>query len=125
MTRFLIQGVSVAPGMRSAGLSATFDVTGDQLIGHVVEVVADDLRLRHYAKDIVADALDQGRFPAGRHRAERVPGMAGDEAHLWRSGAQLLLDIGVGLARRLVVLDAIRAETPFEQVDNAAMLELA
>ena len=54
-------------------------MTGDQLIGDIVQVIAHDLRLRAYFQDIIADALDQCGFPTGRHRAERVPGMAGDQ----------------------------------------------
>src|SRR6185312_4587650 len=81
-----------------ASWSAALDVPDDQLIGDVVEVVTNDLRLGTYAKEIVADALDQGRFPTGCHCAEGVPGMAGGETHLRGNGAELLLDIAVGLA---------------------------
>jgi hypothetical protein len=59
-------------------------VAGDQLIGHVVEVVADDLRLRPDAQNVVARALDQGRFPACGDGAKGVPGVAGDETELRR-----------------------------------------
>jgi hypothetical protein len=53
-------------------------VPGDELVGDVVEVIADDLRLRAHPQQIVAGPSDQRRFPARRHGAERVPGMAGD-----------------------------------------------
>ena len=71
-------------------------VSGDQLIGHVIQVIADDLWLRTNAQDIVADALDQRRLPAGRYRTKRVPGMASDKTELRRRNAKLLLDISVG-----------------------------
>jgi hypothetical protein len=34
-------------------------VPGDELIGDVIEVVADNIRLRADAESIIADALDQ------------------------------------------------------------------
>jgi hypothetical protein len=40
-------------------------VSGDELIGHVIQVIADDLRLRADSQDIVADPLDQRCSPAG------------------------------------------------------------
>src|SRR5579864_5646103 len=85
-------------------------VLGDQLIGDIVEVVADDLRLRADAQDIVAGTLDQRPLPACGDGAERIPGMAGDQAELRGFCPKLSLDIAIGLARRLVMLDAIRAE---------------
>ena len=54
--------------------------TSNELIGDVVEVVADDLRLRADTQYIVPDSLDQRGLPAGRHSTERVPCMAGDQA---------------------------------------------
>ena len=50
----------------------------NELTGDIVEVVADDLRLRANTQYIVADSLDQRGLPAGRHRTERVLCMAGD-----------------------------------------------
>ena len=38
---------------------------------------------------------------------------------------KLSLDIGISLARRFVMLHAVRAETPLKEIDNAAMLKLA
>lgn len=70
---------------------------GDELIGDVVEVVADDLRLRADIEHVVADTFDQRRLPAGRDRAERVPGVAGDHAELGGFNAQLFFDISVSL----------------------------
>jgi hypothetical protein len=61
-------------------------VTRDQLVGHVVEIIADDLRLRADAQDIVADAFDEGSFPTGRDRAKRVPGVTGDQAEARSTG---------------------------------------
>jgi hypothetical protein len=57
-------------------------VSGDELIGDVVEVVADDLRLRTDAKHIVTHAFDQRGLPAGRDSAESVPGVASDQTEL-------------------------------------------
>jgi hypothetical protein len=57
-------------------------VPGDQLIGDVVEVFADNLRLRAYSQHIVADALDQRALPARRDGPECVPGVTGNEAEL-------------------------------------------
>jgi len=100
-------------------------VPGDELIGNVVEVVADDMGLRSNSQDIVARALDQRALPAGRDSAESVPSVARNEAELRGLHAELFLDISVSLRRRLMVLHAIRAESPFKQIDDAAMLELA
>ena len=71
---------------------------GDELIGDVIEIIADDLRLRADPQKVVADPLDQRRFPPGRDGAERVPGMARDKAELRGFDAKLRLDVGVGLA---------------------------
>jgi hypothetical protein len=54
-------------------------VPGNESIGDIVEVVADDLRLRAYSQDVVSDTLDQCRLPAGRDRADGVPCVAGDK----------------------------------------------
>ena len=99
-------------------------MAGDKLIGNVIQVIADDLRLRADTQNIVADALDQRCFPAGRHRAKRVPCMARDKTELPRLNPKRPLDVGVGMARRLMMLHAVRTEALFEKIDNAAMLEL-
>jgi hypothetical protein len=104
----------------SLGLSRVSFVPSGQLIGDVIEVVADDLRLRANPQNIVADALDQRGLPAGRHGAERVPGMAGDHAELRRVGPELPFDICVNLPRRLMVLHPVRTEVPLEENDDAA-----
>ena len=57
-------------------------VPGDELAGNIIQVIADELRLRADSQNIVADPLDQRGFPAGSDGAERVPGMAGDETKL-------------------------------------------
>ncbi len=44
-------------------------VTSDKLIGHIIEVFADDLRLRTDPQDIIANTFDQCSLPAGRDRA--------------------------------------------------------
>ena len=100
-------------------------VSSDELVGDVIQVIADDLRLGADAQNIVADPLDQRGFPARRHGAKRVPGMARDKAELRGLDTELLLDISVSLARRLMVLHAVRAETPLEKIDDAAMFKLA
>ena len=70
---------------------------GDQLIGYVIEIVADDVRLRSNSQYIVAVAFDQRSLPAGRNGAERVPSMAGDQTKFGGRNAELFLDVGVGL----------------------------
>ena len=99
-------------------------VSGDELIGDVIQVIADDLRLRAHPQNIVADPLDQRCFPAGRHGTERVPCMAGDKTELGGLNPKLPLDVGVSLARRLMVLHAVRAEAALEKIDDTAVLEL-
>jgi hypothetical protein len=99
-------------------------VSSDELIGDIVQVIADDLRLGADPQNIVANPLDQRCFPARRHGAERVPGMARDQTELRGLDPKFPLDIGVNLARRLMVLHAVRAEAPLEKIDNAAMFKL-
>ena len=99
-------------------------VSGDELIGHVVQVVADDMGLRSDFQNIVADTLDQRALPARRDGAESVPGVARNEAELRGLGAELILDISVSLPRRFMMLHAVRAEAALKQIDDAAMLEL-
>ena len=82
------------------------------------------MRLRADAQEIVAGALDQCGAPACGDRTQRVPGMTGDEEQLRGLDAELLLDIAVSLTRRLVVLDAVGAEPPLEEIGDAAMLKL-
>jgi hypothetical protein len=72
-------------------------VSGDKLVGNVIQVIANDLRLRANSQNIVAGALDQRGFPAGRDGAERVPGMTGDKTELRGLNPKLPLDVGVGL----------------------------
>jgi hypothetical protein len=50
-------------------------VSGDELIGDIVQVIADDLWLRADPQHVVAGPLDQRGAPASRDGAERVPGM--------------------------------------------------
>ena len=69
--------------MTDSGLAlASGLVSGNELIGNVVEVIADKLRLRADAQQVVADTLDQRRLPARRDGAKRVPCVAGDETEL-------------------------------------------
>ena len=53
-------------------------VPSDELVGDVVQVIANDVRLRAHPQHIVADPLDQRGLPAGRHGTKRVP-MARDQ----------------------------------------------
>ena len=99
-------------------------MSGDELIGNVIQVIADDLRLGADSQNIVAGSLDQRCFPAGRYGAKRVPCMARDKAELRGLNSKLPPDIGVSLARGLMVFHAVRAEAPLEQIDNAAMFKL-
>lgn len=100
-------------------------MSSDQLIGDIVEVVADNRRLGTDSQEIVADPLDQRRLPACRYRSKCVPGVAGDHAELPGLGAELALDIGISLTRRLVVLHAVGTEAALEQINDAAMGQLA
>jgi hypothetical protein len=70
-------------------------VSGDELIGAVIQVIADDLRLSADSQNIVADPLGQRRFPAGRRGSKRVPCVARDQTGL--RGLKLPLDVGVSL----------------------------
>jgi hypothetical protein len=99
-------------------------VSGDELISNIIQVISDNSRLRADSQNIVANPLDQCRLPTGRHGAQCVPGMAGDKTKLGGFNPKLLLDIGVGLTRRLMVLHAVCAEAPLEEVDNATMFKL-
>jgi hypothetical protein len=54
-------------------------VPRNELIGNIVEVVADNLRLRSYFQNIVPNTFDQRCLPARGYGAEGVPCVAGDE----------------------------------------------
>ena len=71
---------------------------GDELVGYVVEIVANNVRLRANSQDIVAGTLDQRRFPARCHGAESIPRVAGDQAKLGGLNSELSLDVGISLA---------------------------
>src|SRR5262245_43477229 len=101
-----------------------WDVPSDEPVADIFEVIADNLWLRTDAQDIVADTLDQRGLPARRDGAERVPCVAGDKAEPRGFDAKLFFDVSVRLARRLMVPYAVGAESPLEQVDDAAVLEL-
>jgi hypothetical protein len=64
-------------------------VPGDELVGNIIQVIADELRLGADSQNIVADPLDQCSFPTGSDGAERVPGMAGDETELGGANRKL------------------------------------
>jgi hypothetical protein len=80
----------------AGGLPAPL-VTGDELIGDVVQVIANDLRLRANSQNIIADALDQRGFPSGRDGAERVPCVAGDKTELGGRNPKLFFDVRIRL----------------------------
>jgi hypothetical protein len=44
-------------------------VSGDELIGDVVQVIADNLWLRADCQNVIAYPLDQRGFPASGHSA--------------------------------------------------------
>jgi hypothetical protein len=72
-------------------------VSGDELICAFIQVIADDLRLSADSQNIVADPLDQRRFPAGRRGSKRVPCVARDQTELRGLNPKLPLDVGVSL----------------------------
>ena len=100
-------------------------MSSDELIGNVVQVIPYYLRLRADSQNIIADTPDQRSPPARRDSAESVPCVAGNKKELVRFNSKLFLDISVSLARRLMVLHAVRAESSFKQIDDATMLKLA
>src|SRR5262249_476181 len=120
----VVDGWTMSGFPQNDGLTGPSLAPGDELIGNVVQVIADDLRLRPDSQDLVRRAPDQCRFPAGRYRAECVPGVARDQAELRRLDPKFPLDIGIGLTGRLMVLHAVRAEAPLEKIDNAALFKL-
>jgi hypothetical protein len=79
----------------------------DELTGNIIQIIADNLRLRADSQNFVADPLDQRGLPTGSDGAERVPDMTGDETELRGTNPKLLLDISIGLARRLMIFDAV------------------
>ena len=85
-------------GSYGFSMRGAVEAAGDQLIGDVIEVIADDLRLGADSQNIVADPLDQCCFPAGRYGAKCVPCVARDKTELGRSNPKLLLDVGGSLA---------------------------
>lgn len=72
--------------MRRSGAETDFapsahNVPGDQLIGDLVEIVTDDLRLGPTANTSFP-APNEGSSPSGCDGAERVPAMASDKEQL-------------------------------------------
>ena len=51
--------------------------------------------------------------------------MAGDKTELRGLNRKLSLNVGISLARRLVMLHAVRIESSLKEIDNAAMFKLA
>jgi len=70
-------------------------MSSNELIGDIIEVVADNLRLRADSEEVITDALDQRRLPTCRYGAESVPGVAGDKTELGRLSSQFFLDVAV------------------------------
>jgi hypothetical protein len=70
---------------------------GDELIGNIVEIIADDMRLRTNSENVVPDPFDHRCFPTGSDGAERVPCMTGDKAEPGGANPKLSFDIGVSL----------------------------
>jgi hypothetical protein len=90
-------------------------VTGDKLVRDVIEVVADDLRLRANRQNVIAYPLDQRGFPASGHSAECVPGVAGDHAQLRGLNAKLLFNLSVRLRGWFMTLYDVHAKEPFKK----------
>jgi hypothetical protein len=75
----------IIPLICSAHWALFADVPGNELIGNVIEVLPDDVWLRTNRQHIVPGAPDKRAFPTSRDCAERVPGVAGDQAKPRRS----------------------------------------
>src|ERR1700750_3141860 len=99
-------------------------VLRDQLIGDVIQVIADDLWLRADSQDVVAHPLDQGSLPPRSDGAKGVPCVASDKTKLRRVDPEFPLNISIGLPRGLVMLDAICTKTTLEEIDDPAPFEL-
>jgi hypothetical protein len=100
-------------------------VTGDQLVGDVGEVHAGHLRLRPDVQERIARPQDKRGLPTRRDGTQRVPGVAGDQAHFSRLGLQCPRHGRVDLRRGLMAADVIDAEPPFEEIQQAGLLELS
>src|SRR5271170_5326761 len=98
----------------------------DELVGDRVEVLADVVRLRADVERGVALTQDERGLPAGRAGADGVPDVTGDQADVARVTFECGGDRVVGLRGRLVPLDGlVDAEPALEQVDDAALFQLA
>ena len=97
----------------------------DELIGDVGEIVTDDVRLGTDPQHVIPAAPDKGGFPTGGDRAQRVPGMAGDQAKLRGLGLQFSLDIRIGFGCGLMALHTIGAEAALEQLQRCRRAQLA
>jgi hypothetical protein len=75
-------------------------MSGKELIGDIIEVVADNLRLRTYAQEVITNALDQRCLPTSGYGAERVPCVASDKTELGRLSSQFLPVTVYGASRR-------------------------
>jgi hypothetical protein len=73
-------------------------VSRNELIGDVIQVIANDLRLRADPQDSVANTLDQRGVPASCDGTESIPCMAGATTELGRLNPKLFFDMGVSLA---------------------------
>jgi hypothetical protein len=73
-------------------------VPRNELIGDVIQVIANDLRLRADPQNIVANTLDERGFPASRDGTKSVPCMASSKTELGGLNPKLSFDMGVGLA---------------------------
>jgi hypothetical protein len=72
-------------------------VSGNELIGDVVQVITDDLRLRADRQNVIASPLDERCFPASGDGAERVPCMTRDKAELPGPDSEFSFNMGVHL----------------------------
>ena len=70
----------------------------NELIGDVIQVIANDLRLRADPQNGVANTLDQSGLPASCDGTESIPCMAGGKTELGGLSPKLFFDMGVSLA---------------------------
>jgi hypothetical protein len=95
-------------------------VLRDQLIGDVVQVCTDDLRLWADSQDVVAHPLDQSSLPARSDGAEGVPCMASDKTKLRRLNPEFPLNIGVGLLLTDPAASPVRATDDVDVIVEVA-----
>jgi hypothetical protein len=119
-----ISGACIPAWARVRRRLASPQVPGDELIGNVVQVAANNLRLRTDSQKIIAGPLNERCVPASSNRSKHVPAMAGDHTQIGGLSAKFLLDIGISSGGRLIVLDAVRAQALLEEIGNTTVFQL-